>query len=50
MSSLEVGSEAVVAGKLRNNLWGSFSPRIAASVRVNGKIELENINLSLIKE
>jgi hypothetical protein len=47
MSSLEAGSEAVVAGKLRSNLWGSFSPRISASVRVNEKIELENINLSL---
>jgi hypothetical protein len=37
MSSLEAGSEAVVAGKLRNNLWGSFSPRIAASVQVRAK-------------
>jgi hypothetical protein len=37
MSSLEAGSEAVVAGKLRNNLWGSFSPRISASVQVKAK-------------
>ncbi len=50
MSSLEAGSEAVVAGKLRSNLWGSFSPRIAASARVNEKIVMENIYLSLIKE
>jgi hypothetical protein len=37
MSSLEAGSEAVVAGKLRSNLWGSFSPRIAASVQVKAE-------------
>jgi hypothetical protein len=43
MSSLEAGSEAVVAGKLRNNLWGSFSPRIAASVQVNKNLWDKNM-------
>jgi hypothetical protein len=45
MSSLEAGSEAVVAGKLRSNLWGSFSPRISASVQVKAKmVKVKKVN------